>query len=147
MFIFIQLDNASGDEDSSGNYPSVCSKNHDHILTKSLNQRKESVISNFALSKRRKSSRFLNTNFDTSSPGSLVNQNIYNTKLNLVQLAQLQRLQKLKLLHNTLNSTIPKMNYLLNKSNENQQFNSTDYAKENISENQFVNQVSLIKHP
>lgn len=131
------MDNVSGDD--SSDFPSVCSKNHEHYLTKSSTNRKESVISNIALSKRRKSSRFLGTTLD-SSPGSLANQ-IGNPQLNLVQLAQLQRLQKLKLLHNSFNSTIPKMNYLLNKSNEKQ---PTEYAKTNISNDKMLNQVGVL---
>ena len=100
------------------------------------------MISNIALSKRRKSSRFLGTTFD-SSPGSLVNQGlaVYNRQLNLVQLAQLQRLQKLKLLHNSFNSTIPKMNQLLNKSNGDRQ--PTESAKTNISNDKMLNQVGV----
>lgn len=134
------MDNVSGDD--SSDFPSVCSKNHEHYLTKSSSNRKESVISNIALSKRRKSSRFLGTTFD-SSPGSLANQGLvgYNPQLNLVQLAQLQRLQKLKLLHNSFNSTIPKMNYLLNKSNDKQP--TTEYAKTNISSDKMLNQVGV----
>lgn len=130
------MDNVSGDD--SSDFPSVCSKNHEHYLTKSSTNRKESVISNIAL--RRKSSRFLGPAFD-GSPGSLANQGLYNPQLNLVQFAQLQRLQKLRLLHNSFNSTIPKMNQLLAKSNSDKQ--PTEYAKTNISNDKMLNQVGV----
>lgn len=136
------MDNVSGDD--SSDFPSVCSKNHEHYLTKSSTNRKESVISNIALSKRRKSSRFLGTTFDSSSPGSLANQAYNVPQLNLVQLAQLQRLQKLKLLHNyPFNSTAPKMNQLLNKSNGGNDKQPTEYAKTNISSDKMFNQVRV----
>lgn len=102
MFIN-QLDNDSADEDSS-DFPSICSKNHEHLLNKfqsSSNRRKESVISNIALNKRRKSSRFQFDNLSNS-----LNQSIFGTQLNLVQIAQLQRLQKLKNIQNSFNQTI-----------------------------------------
>lgn len=94
------------------------------------------MISLNALNKlnKRRSSKF-QMNFD-SSPSSITNQAFYNTQLNLVQLAQLQRLQKLKLLQNSFNQTIPKMNYLI-KSVEKQQMKNEaqmDQLKENISE-------------
>ena len=97
------------------------------------------MISDLALSRRRRSSRF---QLD-SAPSSLLNQSIYNTQLNLVQLAQLQRLQKLKLLQNSFNQTIPKMNYLLSKTNEKSECiaNQPD-AKGNTSDKVY-NQVSF----
>ena len=92
------------------------------------------MISNNALNRRRKSSKF----FD--SPSSLINQNNYNTHLNLVQLAQLQRLQKLKQLHNT----IPKLNFLLNKSNEKQQIKSENLKKQtSLKDANISNKVSF----